>query len=154
MLDLKNNVFHNNSAIYGGAGIYFKDKLLQESPNKYNTFIDNKAFFAPDFYTFPRKVYFQDDKHFQSWVSKSKYTITLIPGITQINLNFSLVDSYGQTIKSVNRFFFSYFKQYLFCSLLSSSNLQLKNMKFEDLKENTTFTGLPYSTIINGFLNI
>ena len=105
-MDLKNNVFHNNSAIYGGAGIYLKDKLLKESPDKFNTFSSNKAFFAPNFYTSPRKVYFQDDKHFQSWVSKSKYTMTLIPGITQIDLNFSLVDNYGQTVKSVNRFHF------------------------------------------------
>ena len=103
---MKNNFFHNNSAIYGGAGIYLKNKLLKESPDKFNTFRDNKAYFAPNFYTFPRKVYFQDGKHFQSWVSKSRYTITLIPGITQIDLNFSLVDYYGQTVKSVNRFFF------------------------------------------------
>ena len=105
-MDLKNNFFHNNSAIYGGAGIYLKDKLLKESPDKFNTFSYNKAFFAPNFYTSPRKVYFQDDQHFRSWVSKSEYTMTLIPGITKINLNFSLVDNYGQTVKSVNRFLF------------------------------------------------
>ena len=101
---MKNNVFTNNSAIYGGAGIYFKDKVLKESPDKFNTFSGNKAFFAPNFYTFPRKVYFQDDNHFKSWISKSRYTMTLIPGITQINLNFFVVDYYGQTVKSVNRF--------------------------------------------------
>ena len=101
---MKNNVFTNNSAIYGGAGIYFKDKLLKESPDKFNIFSGNKAFFAPNFYTFPRKVYFQDDKNFKSWISKSRYAMTLIPGITQINLNFSVVDYYGQTVKSVNRF--------------------------------------------------
>ena len=106
---MKKNLFQNNSAIYGGAGIYFKDKLLEELPDKFNTFNDNKAYFAPNFYTFPRKVYFQDDNHFQSWLSKARYNMTLIPGISQINLNFSLVDYYGQTVKSVNRYVFYIF---------------------------------------------
>ena len=104
MLDLKNNLFENNFAIYGGAGIYFKNKILKESPDKFNKFIGNKAFYANDFCTFPIKVRFQDDKLFKSWLKKSSYTMTLIPGITQINLNFSIVDYYGQTLK-LNRFF-------------------------------------------------
>ncbi len=103
---MKNNFFHNNSAISGGAGIYFKDKLLKESPEKINTFSGNKAFFAPNFYTFPRKVNFQDDQYFKSWVNNSRYTMTFVPGITQVNLNFSFVDYYGQVVKSVNRFLF------------------------------------------------
>ena len=105
MLVLKNNLFDNNTAIYGGGGIYFKNKILKESPYKFNKFLRNKALFASDFYTFPIKVRFQDDK-FKSWVNKSTYTMTLIPGFTQINLNFSIVDYYGQILK-LNRFFFS-----------------------------------------------
>ena len=119
MLDLKNNSFDNNSAIYGGGGIYFKNKILQESPYKFNKFIRNTAFFANDFYTFPIKVRFQDDNNYKSWVRKSSYTMTIVPGITQINLNFSVVDYYGQTLK-LNGFFshpkFIYFFsfQYIF----------------------------------------
>ena len=103
-MDLKNNVFDNNYAIYGGGGIYFKNKILKESPYKFNTFTRNNAFFANDFYTFPIRVRFQADKIFKSWVNKYSYAITIIPGITQINLSFSVVDYYNQTMKSVNRF--------------------------------------------------
>ena len=104
-MDLKNNIFENNYAILGGGGIYFKNKILPESPYKYNTFRLNTAFFANDFYTLPLEVRFQDDRNFKSWINKSIYSITIIPGITQINLNFFVVDYYGQTLKSLNRFF-------------------------------------------------
>ena len=100
-----NNVFQNNIAIYGGAGIYFKNKILKELPSKNNLFIQNKALFANDFYTFPIRVHFQDDMKFKSWINKSIYTITVIPGITELNLNFFVVDYYGQTLKLLNRFF-------------------------------------------------
>ena len=91
--------------MFGGGGIYFKNKLLKESPYKFNTFIRNKASFANDFCTFPMKVRFKDDKNFKSWFNKSSYTIKLIPGMTQINLSFSVVDYYGQILK-LNRFLF------------------------------------------------
>ena len=107
-MDLQKNVFENNNAIKGGGGIFFKNKVLKDSPYKFNTFSKNTAFFANDFYTFPIKVRFQDDKKFKSWVNKSSYTITIIPGITKIDLKFSVVDYYGQTLK-LNRFFFSNF---------------------------------------------
>ena len=100
-----NNVFQYNFASFGGAGIYFKNKILKQSPSQFNTFSHNKALFANDFYTFPIKVRFQDDRNFKSWINKSIYSITIIPGITQINLNFFVVDYYGQTLKSLNRFF-------------------------------------------------
>ena len=145
-----NNTFENNHAIYGGGGIYFMNKLLKESPYQSNTFSHNKALFANDFYTFPLKVRFQDDKKYKSWVSKSSYAITIIPGFTQINLNFSVIDYYNQTI-FLNRFY-STFKIFLF--YLSSSTLQLKNLQLEDLNQGmVTITSIPYSLIQNGILN-
>ena len=104
-----NNVFYNNHAIYGGGGIYFKNKILKFSPYQLNnTFKENKALFANDFYTFPIKVLFQDNRNFKSWVKNSNYVMNITPGITQINLNFSVVDYYGQTLKTMNRYFFLY----------------------------------------------
>ena len=88
------------------------NKILKESPYNYNIFRLNKALFANDFYTFPIKVRFQDDNKFKSWVNKSSYAITIIPGFTQINLNFSVVDYYGQTIL-VNRFFFIFLQKFV-----------------------------------------
>ena len=103
-MDLRNNVLENNYAVLGGGGIYFKNIILKESPLKFNTFRQNKALFANDFYTFPIKVRFQDDNNFKSWVNKSSYAIKIIPGFTQINLNFFVVDYYGQTLLTLNRF--------------------------------------------------
>ena len=105
---MTNNVFENNFAIYGGGGIYFKNKILDESPYKFNTFRFNKASFANDFYTFPIRVYFQDDNKFKSWVNKSGYRMTIVPGTSKIKLNFYVVEFYGQTVKTLNmRFIFS-----------------------------------------------
>ena len=102
-MDLKYNIFYNNSAIYGGGGIYFTNKILPESPSKSNSFSKNTAH---DFYTFPTKILFQDDRNFKSWVNKYSYNITIIPGITEINLNLSIRDYYGNILK-LNRFLFS-----------------------------------------------
>ena len=103
-MDLKNNIFERNFAIFGGGGIFFRNTLLKDSPYLSNTFQGNKALFANDFYTFPVKINFQDDGNFKSWVNKSKYAIKMVPGITKINLNFAIVDYYGQTLKSLSRF--------------------------------------------------
>ena len=89
---MRNNIFKENLAIYGGGGIYFKNRISKESPSEFNTFSQNKALFANDFYTFPIQVRFQDDQNFKSWKNKTSYAITIVPGITQINLNFSVVD--------------------------------------------------------------
>ena len=102
---MKNNVFKHNFAVSGGGGIFFKNKILKESPYEFNTFSNNQALFANDFYTFPIKVRFQDEKYFKSWKNKSSYSITIIPGITSLNLNFSVVDFYGQIIRSIKGYF-------------------------------------------------
>ena len=96
-----NNIFYDNSAKLGGALIYFNNKLLSEYPNKSNKFEGNHATFAIDFYTFPVRVNFNDDKNFKSWINKSSYALKIVPGISQINLHFKVVDYYGQTIKSM-----------------------------------------------------
>ena len=152
---MKNNVFKHNFAVFGGGGIYFKNKILIKSPYEFNTFSNNQALFANDFYTFPVKVRFQDDKYFKSWKNKSRYSITVVPGITNFHLNFSVVDFYGQTIKSINGYFLSHLKiiwyYFLFWRL---STLQLKNPKFVDLNDNfTKITSTSYSLIQNGILN-
>ena len=74
---------------------------------KNNIFIGNKAaIFANDFYTFPlRAVFFNDE---QKNLMKYKYVSfnNVVPGITNINLNFVVVDYYGQSIKSLDLMFF------------------------------------------------
>jgi len=41
-----------------------------------------------------------------SWINKSKYSLDIIPGVTNINLQFFVVDFYGQTILSLPSGFF------------------------------------------------
>ena len=92
-----------------GAAIYFNNTVLAESPMENNIFIGNKAaIFANDFYTFPvRAVYFNDE---EKNLMKYKYVAfnNVVPGITNINLNFAVVDYYGQIIKSLEQMFFFY----------------------------------------------
>ena len=103
---MRKNNFTNNVAIFGGGGIYFQNKILKESPYRSNIFKENKAQFANDFYTFPASVRFQDDLKYKSWVNRSAYSLNIIPGLTQINLNFSIVDYYGQNLRLLNRYYF------------------------------------------------
>ena len=106
---LMQNVFERNTAIAGGGGIYFNDTLLKESPYKYNIFHQNEAFFANDFYTFPVRVQFQDENNFKSWKNKSMYVMKIIPGISEVNILFAVVDYYGQILKLINGFVLFYF---------------------------------------------
>ena len=106
-MQLTDNVFVNNIAYLGGGGIYFHNKLLKESPRANNKFINNTAYFANDFYTFPIRLHFQDSLYYKSMVNKSTYALNIIPGITNIKLlHFDLVDYYDQPIKSLNNRYF------------------------------------------------
>ena len=98
-MNLMNNYFINNSAMLGGGGIYFSNKLLAQSPYQNNDFIYNTASFANDFLTFPTRIKLTNYKILNK---KKAYSLTVIPGITQTSLEFDLVDYYGQTIKSIN----------------------------------------------------
>ena len=98
-MNLMNNYFINNSAMLGGGGIYFSNKLLTQSPYQNNDFIYNTASFANDFFTFPMRIKLTNYKTLNK---KKAYSLTVIPGITQTSLEFDLVDYYGQTIKSIN----------------------------------------------------
>jgi len=149
---LTRNIFQNNFAYLGGAGIYFNNKLLLESPIKTNYFNRNKALFAHDFYTFPIRVHFTANNNFMSWINKSKYSLDLVPGVTNINLQFFVVDYYGQTILSLpSRFFLSKI-YYNYCSF-SYSVMTLKNLKFADVNGRTTINGIIFSSIQNGFIH-
>jgi len=110
ILNLAKNYFKNNSAIVGGGGIYFNNKLLGESPYQNNIFKDNKAYFANDFFTYPVRLQLTNYKSFYYSKTKQSYYFNVVPGITLTSLYFNVVDNYGQTIKSMNgEFFFLYY---------------------------------------------
>ena len=98
-MNLKNNNFTNNSASLGGGAIYFNNKLTSCLNN---TFKDNKALFANDFYTYPVRLRLIDNNGYDSLYNISLYHLSLVPGITFLNLTFEIMDYYNQTIKSLN----------------------------------------------------
>lgn len=100
IMNLSNNLFKNNVALFGGGGIYFNNKILIESPRENNIFQDNTAHFANDFLTFPMRLALV-----QSNLSKTRqkpYSLTIVPGMTEISLHFEVIDYFGQTIESIN----------------------------------------------------
>ena len=109
IINLVRNYFKNNSALLGGGGIYFANKLLPESPYENNEFKDNKAAFANDFITYPVRLQLTNNKSFRYAKYKKAYYFKVVPGITMTSLYFDVVDYYGQTINSINGGFFSLF---------------------------------------------
>lgn len=107
-MNIFNNTFKNNHALLGGGGIFFKNKLLTESPYQCNFFDGNSAEFANDFFTFPMRMKFFDNQSFDSTINKTIFSLSLVPGITKIKLFFEVIDYYGQTIKSLNGGFLNY----------------------------------------------
>ena len=126
---LMNNVFQRNTAINGGGGIYFNDALLNESPYKYNTFHQNEAFFANDFYTFPVRLQFQDENNFKSWKNKSMYVMTIIPGMSEFNIFFDVIDYYGQILKLINGLVLFYFSTKFIFIFLQFYSVATKKLK-------------------------
>ena len=128
-LNLVKNNFKNNSAILGGGGIYFNNKLLGESPYQNNIFKDNKAYFANDFFTYPVRLQLTNYKSFHYSKTKQSYYFNVVPGITLTSLYFNVVDNYGQTIKSMNgEFFFLYYYLSSYFSYIRYSIMQLKSV--------------------------
>ena len=132
---------------------------MKEMPNNTNAFINNRANFANDFYTFPLRLQLFDGLN---WINESLYTLDLVPGITNVKLlHFEIVDYYGQTIQSLNgRFYILFYNQNQYFSK-SYSILQLKNFDFSDLNDNTTkINGISFASVKNGlnyysiFINI
>ena len=100
--NLSQNYFRKNVAVLGGGGIYFNNKLLSESPNRSNIFIDNRAAFANDFLTFPIRLKVAENGNLIFKKTTKTYLINAIPGITQISLSFDVIDYYGNTIESLS----------------------------------------------------
>ena len=99
-MEIKNNTFKNNYAVYGGAGIYFNNKLPLKPIQDENLFIDNKAEFANDFYTFPCRLRLKQNNN--DFFKTSTNLLKIIPGYTIFNLDFEIVDYFNQTIESLN----------------------------------------------------
>ena len=105
---LKGDTFQNNFASIAAGAIYFNYTVLIESPRKNNIFIGNKAaIYADDYCTFPLRVICSSKEDNNLTKSKKDFVKfdDVIPGMTLLQMNFSVVDYYGQIIKTLNETF-------------------------------------------------
>ena len=98
---LEGNYFEKNMAKYGGAAIYFENNFEKFLPLQANTFFGNIALFAKDVTTSPFRMNLLYQKY-DSQTNNKLLQLNVIPGITEIDLYFTLLDYYNQKISSIN----------------------------------------------------
>ena len=89
-LQLYNNIFINNIATYVGGGLFFENNFYNIIPNKTNIYTKNQAIYGNDYATSPFRIKIINPKRLRS--------LTLIPGITEINFAFRILDFYNQYV--------------------------------------------------------
>ena len=97
------NEFRKNFALMGAAGIYLVNSFDRIDFFR-NYFSDNKAIYGNDYATSPFRFCLQR-KNFNSCYQEDgnkQIKIKNVPGITEINLDFLILDYYGQIINSLN----------------------------------------------------
>ena len=127
---LFNNNFINNFALYGGAGLYIENNFYNFFPNKNNFFIGNKAYYGNDFITSPFRLKLMN--------KKTNENNKIIPGISQISLDFSIIDYYNNT---------------LFVNTTSSIKImKVKNKFFSEINDslNLKIDGKTSVVVVNG----
>ena len=97
---LNENSFENNIAFYEGGGIFIKNNfenfIFKKTSNK---FTNNKAEFGNDYASSPNKLRLKNtSKTFHG----SLFSISVIPGITNVNLNFEILDFFDQITTTLN----------------------------------------------------
>ena len=97
-LILNNNRFINNRANLGGGALFLESKyneILLNANN--NLFKNNSAIYGNDFTTSPFRLFLEKNANFK--ITKNKLiTITVLPGLAEVNLNFQLLDYFNQKI--------------------------------------------------------
>ncbi len=99
-LILNENSFENNIAFYEGGGIFIKNNfqnfILNKTSNKFHS---NIAAFGNDYASTPNKLRLKQKSY---TFRTSLFNISVIPGITNVNLNFEILDFFNQTITTLN----------------------------------------------------
>lgn len=141
ILNLQNNQFLNNIALYGGGAIYFQNKFDLMKFKKENFFFLNSAQYGNDYATRPIRFQLFNNKRFSEYSNKKQqYILQIIPGQTEINLNFQLLDYFENHITSINH---------------ESAEIQIRN--FNNFTQNSSpsnkIDGKTTVAIQNGFFN-
>ena len=135
LMTLNNNNFENNFAAHGAAGIYFNNKFEQINPFKNNTF-KNNVMFNVESPPFKFRLNYSNIDFYK----KGKISLNLIPGISNLNLIFKIVDYYGNYI--------SYYNE-------SMVKLLIQNKEFSMITDNSIrLEGITLVSILNGNLNL
>lgn len=140
IFNLEKNYFVSNLADLGGGGLYLADKYQKISLNK-NVFKDNIADYGNDYTTKPFRVgLYLNSTNKLSFDRSKMYIYSIVPGISNLNLKFHVLDYFDQKILHLN----------------GTATLQLKNplnSGWTDLS-GTTFVkieGLTSASIQQGF---
>ena len=101
-MTLNSNNFTRNQAKIKGGAIHFEKNLPSSSFRFENIFMNNSAFYGPDFSSYPIRIRGQN--------IQKQYKI--IPGIEMTNaIEFDLIDHYDQIVYiSYNTYYFLFFK--------------------------------------------
>lgn len=99
VLELTLNEFNSNFAIRGAAGIFLKNHFEKITLATHNIFKNNKASYANDYSTTPFRLEIKN-KNFKT--SKKITNLIIVPGITNLQLDFQFLDYFGQLITNLD----------------------------------------------------
>ena len=94
-LTLNNNQFINNYAVYGGGGLFFDNNFYKFSSYINNVFRGNNASYGENFTTSPMRIKIINQKN-KNYHNAKFIKIIVIPGITELTLNFQILDYFGK----------------------------------------------------------
>ncbi len=97
---LKENLFLNNSAEVCGGILYFKKFPPSNNYAEDNFYKDNRASYGKDFCSLPTKIRLRIDNSDNFYYES--VSLKVIPGITNMSLNFYFLDFFNQETKDIN----------------------------------------------------
>ena len=104
MIQILGNVFKNNNATLGGSAIYLMNHYDRINIVQFNSFIDNKAYYANDFTTPPIRLQLNSKNKDNTLLKKNgklQRFLNVIPGISILSLKFEAIDFFGEKIRDL-----------------------------------------------------
>ena len=101
---MNQNTFINNSASVCGAVLYFKQLSPSNNYLLENVYNNSTASYGKDFCSFPTHIKLQSD-NYDNIIDDELKIFKIIPGFTNLNLNFILLDFFDQETFDINNGF-------------------------------------------------
>lgn len=148
---LTNNTFFENIAFFGGGCLYISNYFNKIVLTK-NIYKSNQADYGQDYTTKPFRVALYSNSHKKKFIEKNKlYSIAVVPGISEIDLHFHILDYYDQKIAHLNGTTYLKLKK---LADFTDIDLKTNQITLEGLMAASIFKGSFYSFINNLFKGI